>query len=214
MSFSVALKRSSESSVSASRAASRNFSTWDFFFAMTTSKSNAADIFLHGCRFCAAIKHLGKDHTETTAKVFSGPIMIMSAFTIEVFIKCLINIETGRTAPRDHKLRTLFDLLSKSTQDRIEHRWDTEIVPLRRTFWDNAEVLEGKKIDRSLRGALDAGSDGFVQMRYRYELELGRKAHFWLTDLPIALHRVILEIKPEWQNLNWDHQTLPTSLIR
>jgi hypothetical protein len=37
MSFSVALKRSSESSVPASLAASRNFSTWDFCFAMATA---------------------------------------------------------------------------------------------------------------------------------------------------------------------------------
>jgi hypothetical protein len=49
---------------------------------------------------------------------------VVGALTVELFLKCLICIETGK-APHGHHLRELFDQLSETKRARIQRTWNT-----------------------------------------------------------------------------------------
>ncbi len=62
-----------------------------------------------------------------------------------------------------------------------------------------------------LRANLAAGNDAFRQMRYSYEPEQAKKIRFFLTDLPMVLRVVILEMRPEWRDRHRRYHPLTTS---
>jgi hypothetical protein len=66
------------------------------------------------------------------------PVMVTGAFTIELFLKCLICIETGSLPPREHNLRELFDQISPTIQTKIENEWK-KIAEHHTEVWDGFE---------------------------------------------------------------------------
>jgi hypothetical protein len=138
------------------------------------------------------------NHKRTHAALtLIEPRIVIEAFTTELFLKCLICIETG-SVPREHNLKKLFDLLSKATRTRIESWWDSEVATRRREEWDELEKF-GLKIPRDLPKALDKGTDAFKLYRYSYE-ENTEGLHYYLEDLPALLERLILEMRPDFKN--------------
>jgi hypothetical protein len=159
------------------------------------------DIFLHGKGFLLAGQVLSRDELNKNnphlMAELGQPVMVLSALTSEIFMKCLICMETG-LVPSGHDLDDLFKKLSPSTRSEIEHRWDTEVVPLRNEIWITIETSMGKPIQRDLLSALRSGKNGFEKIRYSYEGET-QHTQFYIGDLPTVLIRVILQRKPEWQ---------------
>jgi hypothetical protein len=148
-------------------------------------------------------------NTQLAAQVVE-PTMVLSAFTTELFLKCLICIETGLT-PQGHHLFELFEQIMPATQSKIIHLWDTQIVPHRDPEWKFIESKQyngDKKFSRDLPGALSDSSRAFEQIRYRYEPN-SKQSDFNIIDLPRVLLRVILEMKPEWANLGRDIKPVP-----
>ena len=125
--------------------------------------------------------------------------MVLGALTIELFLKCLICIESG-LAPRGHNLKNLFDSLSEATQKRIQHSWNTGIAVRRAEEWDEMERALGVKIARDLPTALTVASKSFELIRYSYEGNT-KELQYYLQDLPALLGRVILEMKPEFASV-------------
>jgi hypothetical protein len=130
------------------------------------------------------------------AIMLAQPSMVMGAFTIELFFKCLICLETGEV-PHCHDLRELYDKLSLSTQSRIMEGWD-KIAAHRASEWDNFEKDAGLTIARDLPSALTAGSKAFEQIRYGYE-QFDGELQYYLQDLPNLLGYILLQMKPEWE---------------
>jgi hypothetical protein len=169
---------------------------------------SSLSIFLHGCRFADAFCRLSAGASSPADASFLGaPINVLSAFASEIFLKCLVCLETGEVR-QGHHLRALFDVLSDATQTRIEGRWDNEIVPMRSAQWDAAELEFGKAIPRELRSALSLGSESFKQLRYSYEPKTAATIFYCLGDLPIALKRVIFELEPEWRAAKWPYRMI------
>lgn len=203
ISFNRSSNRSSESSASASRAASRNFSTWDFFFAMAECKPrkpleniNPRDIFLQGASFYLLVQLIERTPiTQDEGMEIVLPVIVNSAFNSELFLKCIICIETGKV-PAIHELDKLFDLLSAPIRQRLIHKWDTEVVPLRDPMWGAAETQPNATHERDLTVLVRIASRAFEKVRYSYEPTA--PAQFYLSDLPTILFGVILEMKPEW----------------
>jgi hypothetical protein len=52
------------------------------------------------------------------------PALVLSAFASELFLKCLIGIETDATPPVGHNLFVLFKRLSNPTRKRLEERFE------------------------------------------------------------------------------------------
>jgi hypothetical protein len=136
------------------------------------------------------------------------PVVVLGALTTELFLKCLSCIETGEVS-RGHDLKALFDELSAETRARIEHAWESEIVPLRSEEWERVEAF-GLPMPRDLRSALAKGSEAFQRIRYSYEGNTDG-VHFYVSDLPALLERYILEIKPEFEASRRKPLPLPVS---
>jgi hypothetical protein len=125
------------------------------------------------------------------------PVIVLSAFTTELFLKCLIRIEAASAMPRTHDLKELFDQLSAATRTRLQNLWDSDVATRRSKRWNELEKF-GLKMPRDLPSALAKGSNAFDRIRYSYEGNT-ENLHYYLEDLPALLERVILEMKPEFE---------------
>jgi hypothetical protein len=128
------------------------------------------------------------------AITLAEPLIVLTALASELFLKCLICIETGNTS-RGHNLGALFDQLSEMTRARIQERWEGEVAFRRREEWDNLQRF-GLDMPRDLISALAKGGSAFERYRYSYEGNT-EGLHHYLEDLPALLERLILEIRPE-----------------
>lgn len=169
---------------------------------------NPALIFEQGDCFYQALAILCNVHPDNIeiGVILGEPVMVLGALTIELFLKCLVCIETG-VAPRGHNLKELFDGLSEATKKRIQHSWDTGIAVRRSAEWDQMERAVGVKIARDLPTALAVGSKSFELIRYSYEGNT-KNLQYYLQDLPALLGRVILEMKPEFKDVRRKGQPL------
>jgi hypothetical protein len=180
---------------------------WDFFAMARLPLENIDphQIFMHARGFFIAEDALGSLTARPNAQVAAHlvqPIMVLSAFTTELFLKCLICLETTKT-PQGHHLFELFQQLKPDIQGKIIHLWDTLVIPVRDPEWKLIETsrnFSAGRFKRDLPGALSDSSRAFEEIRYAYEPG-SRNSNFNVIDLPRILHRVILEMKPEWQNL-------------
>jgi HEPN domain-containing protein len=169
-------------------------------------------IFVQADCFCKALEILCEvNPNDTQAIVITGePGMVLGALTVEMFLKCLVSIESG-DVPRIHNLRELFGKLSLPTRSRIQQGWD-EIAAHRAEQWNQLEERLGIAMARDLPSALAAGADPFRQIRYSYEGNTDR-LQYYIHDLPQLLGKIVLEIKPEWQTLRRNYQPLLPSSI-
>jgi HEPN domain-containing protein len=151
-----------------------------------------AAIFRHAETFTAALDHLHRTLPRENLKVYMLPMMVLSAFASEVYLKCLICLETGSVA-KGHHLFDLFKKLSPKTQGILERRWDAVMVQ-RADILDKLDAQMARPMPRDLRSNLIEGNRGFELIRYVYEG--GDDFRFPLSDLPIPLRETIFELKP------------------
>jgi hypothetical protein len=69
-------------------------------------------VFDLACKFAAAEQHL-RHTSNPNAAYMASPSMVLSAFTIELFFKCLLLLE-GKEIARTHSLDVLYQELSRS----------------------------------------------------------------------------------------------------
>ena len=147
-------------------------------------------VFQLACKFASTDLHV-RDRNNPKAAFMASPSMVLSAFAIELFLKCLLLLE-GKELDRTHTLNVLFRKLSHKRKRRIEEVWDKEARPkvdtLRRKF--------GLSHPSDLSNALATCGKAFEHMRYGYE-DPDRQV-FYLGELPTILWRTILELRPEW----------------
>jgi hypothetical protein len=96
--------------------------------------------------------------------------MVLSAFASELYLKCLLCIETDKV-PEDHNLLRLFDGLKVSTRHELDDLWDTDIRrPEKQAAIEKLRALpDGDEIRLDLRcrlkGALMVLSSCVIFMR-------------------------------------------------
>ncbi len=154
------------------------------------------NIFVHADGFLKA----GTPVSDPPHPLDMIPLVTNNAFAAELYLKCLIHVETGQLIKAEHNLQKLFSKLPEKTQTEIEKRFDAEISKGPEMDRSNAsEELKEAARSRpaSLRAALKEGADAFVEWRYLYEDNLS-KNFFALFPLPAILRYVILERKPDW----------------
>jgi hypothetical protein len=161
-------------------------------------KLDPQQIYLNGCRFQFASERLrDANHLRPgDFELLAYPSMVLSAFASELYLKCLICIETGTVPDSIHSLKKLFRQINRRYQSQVEDGWKLQVQ--RPDIVQSLAMIEaqyGVKVPRDLDWALDAGSHGFVQIRYIYE---GAQTKFLLGDFPQILRAVILQVKPEW----------------
>src|SRR5689334_18678090 len=94
-------------------------------------------------------------------------LVTSSAFACELYLKCLIHIETGRLNQSEHNLRKLFAKLSPATQAEIEEKFNAVMAKQKDYDVSNApdpiQAAEAVRLNpKNFRDALKAGADAFV----------------------------------------------------
>jgi len=156
----------------------------------TSQKVDSQELFYHATRILSADWHLRHALPPQTDKLMVAQgSMILNAFASELFIKCILLIE-GKTPPPTHKLDVLFRQVGHKTKRNIEAIWDAQARPK----LTHMSVNHGHPLD--LPNAIVTCANSFERLRYHYEDP--SKTFFYIGELPEILHRIILEIKPEW----------------
>lgn len=137
------------------------------------------------------------------------PGMVLSSFTSELFMKCLILIE-GKSPKDEHHLSRLFEMLHSNTKEQLRSLWSAEVA------WNELEFQENERkfnatIPRDLDSALMDCGNSFVLMRYLYEDP--KRAKFYIVDLPSALRNLIRERMPSWEPSKLSIELNPHSLV-
>lgn len=125
---------------------------------------------------------------------FMFPWTMNAAFCIELYLKCLAWLETGKYNNREHKLWELFCCLPKNTQDSLAlaYQMDVDQDPVRQTL----KAQKGKPID--LVSELKASTSAFVIVRYAFE-DTPDATSFGVGPLADRLREKILSLRPEWR---------------
>jgi hypothetical protein len=147
-------------------------------------------VFQLACKFASTEMHV-RHRSNPNAAFMASPSMVLSAFAIELFLKCMLLLE-GKEIDRIHALNVLFRRLSHNQKRRIEEVWEREARPkvdmLNRQF--------GLAHPTDLPNALVTCGRAFEHMRYGYENP--DRQVFYLGELPRILWRIIVDIRPEW----------------
>jgi hypothetical protein len=160
-------------------------------------KLDPLKIYLQAQGFHAAQNVLVGITDPNIMPLLASPAMVLAAFASELYLKCLLILETGRTPPTHH-LKSLFRELTPQTRKKIEDGWN-RVLPIRQPLWDAMERTTGKKPPTAFDDALTEGSRAFTELRYSHENE--GNPTFLLGDLPPVLVNVIWERMPAWQNI-------------
>lgn len=161
-------------------------------------------IFVHASTFHKSYELLrnsvlpkdGSSPDDQKVALIAHPSMVLSVFASELYLKCLLCVETSKV-PAVHDLEKLFMGLPVKTRHEIDDLWDTDIrQPGKQAVLDKLrETPTGKEIKNDLRYALGKGADAFMELRYFYETE---QSFFLLSDFPYVLRVAILRRFPHW----------------
>jgi len=155
-------------------------------------------VFNHALRFMATDTELRKliDKEPDLFQFFQFPGMVISAFASELYLKCLLLLD-GKGAITGHNLKTLYNKLSPDTKAKIEAEYAT-MMQITASEIAELEKKLRRTLPKDLNTALTDCGLAFEQMRYIYEQPKG--AAFYITHLPLVLHKVIVRITA------WDKQ--------
>jgi Family of unknown function (DUF5677) len=157
------------------------------------------EIFLHAYHFHESDHRLRKGPSTKDideVMLIAHPSMVLSAFASELYLKCLLCVETGKV-PKEHHLKSLFLRLDLSTRKRLQDLWNESLKrPERQRELDCIRGLpEGDQLQPDLLNVLGLCSNAFEELRYLYET---KGSYFLLHNFPDMLHTVILERFPDW----------------
>ncbi|HEY8096675.1 MAG TPA: hypothetical protein VIE65_11380 [Methylobacter sp.] len=159
------------------------------------------EIYLHAFHFHESDHRLRKSVSAddpNQVMLIAHPSMMLSAFASELYLKCLLCIETGKVH-KGHDLKSLFLRLDLSTRKHLENLWNEDITRPERQKELNyiRQLPEGERLQLDLRYALDIGANAFIELRYFYET---KRSFFILQNFPNILQKVIMEKSPpEWR---------------
>jgi hypothetical protein len=149
-------------------------------------------------RLLNTVANAPKETKERDMGIISMPAMALSAFASELYLKCLLCVESDNV-PSEHNLQSLFNRLQPATRRELDDLWDAEIqLPHKKKMIENMRTLpRGEELRLDLRYALDVGAGSFMDLRYFYEKE---QAFFLLFEFPDMLRIVILRRFPHWES--------------
>jgi len=134
------------------------------------------------------------------------PRTVLNAFSLELYLKCLIAIETGKSPPTGHNLRWLFNRLDSKTQDTIRSSFDNPSdkseIAWRETLTNPKPPLpkDFAPSPYNFDTVLDTSAKAFAKFRYIFERgEVAQDGAAWHADYIVkCTRRVIIKRNPSW----------------
>jgi HEPN domain-containing protein len=115
-------------------------------------------------------------------KRFALGFAVLAAFSVELYLKCLLLIE-ARQYPETHNLKKLFAQLKPETKSELRKKHDARAE----------RVAELGKLEE----LLEQGQDAFE--RFRYPFEKGEETGFALNWLGEVVRQKIISLHPDWE---------------
>lgn len=149
-------------------------------------------IFNHAIRFVGTDNYLrsAPGGGPIFANMIAPPSMILSAFGIELLLKCLL-VKSKGSAPETHHLGVLFRQLDHKHKRRIEEIWNSG--PKRKI----QELCRKTNNPDDLPNAINKCASAFEDLRYVYEDP--SKVVFYIAELGQVLVDFIVELEPGWR---------------
>ncbi|QJD94648.1 hypothetical protein HH214_01565 [Mucilaginibacter robiniae] len=126
------------------------------------------------------------------------PCIVLEAFSIELYLKCLYQIENNKQANKIHNLKDLFILLTDVRKERLRLVYDTMCKNSNDLNFIRKSIPD---INIELDYILELMSHTFQEFRYSYDSNIKLKGYYCLGEFQEALRTVILELNPEWKIL-------------
>jgi hypothetical protein len=139
------------------------------------------------------------------------PFIVIIAFCAELYLKCLLMLETGNYVV-GHDLERLYSQVSALRRARIKEFFNEVFI---RAAYERILQEKGLPIDPlelEIEGALRRLNNAFVEYRYVFEGLANEKTSFGVDVVCGAVFRAIMEIKPEWQRI-LDYNCIPTTFL-
>ncbi|MEY9157342.1 hypothetical protein [Bradyrhizobium japonicum] len=154
--------------------------------------------FMNAERYRLADSILRLDQHRALFSAVASPAMVLSAFASELYLKCILTIETGQPIDPSHDLHNLFRKISLKSRKRLQSLWADDVLTEQNQRMRKAvKATTGDDVPTDLAWALENGANAFTQLRYIHENN-GQGTSFILGNLPDMLRLVVLELKPEW----------------
>lgn len=151
------------------------------------------DLYMEATYFMEASSIVVIDTNRTLNPHMSMPIMVMRAFALEMYLKCLHAIYLG-VVPRGHKLRKLFSSLPVHVQSMLERKFIDHFVPVAaETFL----AITGMQ-KPTFASTVVQCDNAFVNSRYRFE-GTEYQGNNGFDDACFAAIDVVNALHPEWQ---------------
>jgi hypothetical protein len=160
------------------------------------SRPDPKVVFLHAEAFDRAYQRLLEAYQDNQTFANATPIGTLGAFTLELYLKCLLVLQNGEVE-REHDLRKLFDELTPATQQRLRDLTRPHLAAAEKYFAD--AISDGSpipKVDFDL--LLDWSRRAFEYARYVYE-GLPPQSGWMAGGIVYAARAAILELHPEWE---------------
>ena len=147
-----------------------------------------AEAFLEICKVLRAAYESGNTRILTLAMATNA------AFSLEMYLKCLLLLEEGR-APHEHDIHRLFHVLGESAQ--------SELIEAHKNFVSsNPYFVEQARQTESpinLENLLKLGRNAFTDFRYAHE-RIPSGTVWGLNGLTKCVRERILELQPRWNS--------------
>ena len=144
--------------------------------------------------FLEVIKVLAAAIQSGNTRILTLALATNAAFSLEMYLKCLLLLEEGR-APHEHDIHRLFHALSQSTQSELieAHK---NFVSSNPSFVEQARQTESPT---DLENLLKLGRNAFTDFRYAHE-RIPSETVWGLNGLTKCVRERILELQPSWNS--------------
>lgn len=110
------------------------------------------------------------------------PAWVLAAFSLELHLKSILQFESG-TIKKTHRIKDIFDELSKESKKRIRANFENEMLTHPSPNAKQVEKASGTKIEEDFDSVLDDISSLFVDFRYIFEPKKEARSFMFIDNL-------------------------------
>jgi HEPN domain-containing protein len=158
-------------------------------FSVETSPGAPAALYRTAGNFEMAARHLSKDFAFNAGFIF--PWGVLSAFSVELYLKALIQVEGGAPG-RIHDLWDLYETLSSVTKFELATEYDREI---RSCEIGHLRIAQGDYVN--LEDDLKRSAKAFIEMRY-FSQGQTTQTGFRVGLLGLVIRERLGALNPTW----------------
>lgn len=156
-------------------------------------------IFKHATAFELATFTLAKGFKQGN-EAFRVPFIVNSAFSAELYFKCLLHLEQRGDKADGHELHKLYQSFTKPHKQRIEVMFQQgmQTNPVMANIFAHESSGDLPKLSWGIDDILKRCNLAFPKWRFSYELAKNEMVYAGIQPIRDAVRSLILELQPTW----------------